>query len=419
MSNEEAERCKNKGNEFLKERKFEEAIKEYNKAITVDSSNAIYYSNRSAAWAELKKWPNSLNDAIKCIEKDSRFVKGYSRKGTALLHMGRKAEARQAFQDGLVIDPTNVACKQGIQSASSVPSGPGMMKKAMNMWEQLKKSFASNSRVQMYVTLAIIYMAWQFYNGSRQTATATKPAVEGMRQYAFVQVPSGRQRISFTTRGSGPGVLLLHQPGLSYETELIPLMEKLGSENMHVLAVDLPCHGESDCDAENISMESILTELKPVWDHPTYSVVTSGASSRYIRELKAGRAVFSNPDLPYPSKSSKSTKPLQRLREFVKRDDDEQDEDNASMELIRDATKYFLSPRSKYEKDDLPPKYLLDHTDFPHLWLSDRDVGATEHRTYMSVNGGKMCLLSEETQENIVDYLRPSRSDERVAHDVE
>jgi tetratricopeptide (TPR) repeat protein len=48
--NEEAENRKIKGNEFLKEKKYDDAVREYNKAISADPENPTYYSNRAAAW---------------------------------------------------------------------------------------------------------------------------------------------------------------------------------------------------------------------------------------------------------------------------------------------------------------------------------------------------------------------------------
>ena len=42
----EAEQFKQKGNELMKEQKFEEAITCYTKAIEIDNRNAVYYCNR-------------------------------------------------------------------------------------------------------------------------------------------------------------------------------------------------------------------------------------------------------------------------------------------------------------------------------------------------------------------------------------
>jgi len=114
MSNEEAEKYKGRGNDFLKAGDYEKAIKEYNKAITLDPENAVYYSNRSAAWSSKGNNQSALNDALKCIEKDPKFAKGYSRKGKALFDMFQTNEAEAAYQDGLKVDPQNAILLQGL-----------------------------------------------------------------------------------------------------------------------------------------------------------------------------------------------------------------------------------------------------------------------------------------------------------------
>lgn len=423
MSTEEAEKYKTKGNEALKNRQFEDAIKQYNKAISLDAENAIYYSNRSAVWAEMGKWENSLNDANKCIEKDSRFVKGYSRKGTALLKLCRIADARAAFQEGLVIDPQNAACKTGLATISrprgaAGAGGSGIMGKVNQVVEQVRNVFGTNSRFQMYAMCFVGYLAFTFLTkgGGGETATPDSRN-DGLRQYAFVPLPGThiRQRISFVTKGSGPGVLLLHQPGLSYETEMLPLLELLGAEDMSVLALDLPCHGDSDCMSEHTSLDAILTEIKPAWNHPTYSVITSGASCRYIRELNADKAVFLNPELSYPPKMQT----VAQIQAFLKQNDKDEEAQDVKLDMFRDATKFFVG--SKYEKPPLPAGY-LDQVPYPHLWLADEDVGATDQRTYMSINEGKFSMLDVETQQDILGFIRPRRvknADGDVGHELE
>lgn len=41
-------------------------------------------SNRSGAYAGMKKYQEALSDASKCIELNGSFVKGYSRKGLGM-----------------------------------------------------------------------------------------------------------------------------------------------------------------------------------------------------------------------------------------------------------------------------------------------------------------------------------------------
>jgi len=53
----------------------------------------VLYSNRSAAYMELKNWDKALPDAEKCIELDPNFPKGHFKKGQILMEIKKKDEA--------------------------------------------------------------------------------------------------------------------------------------------------------------------------------------------------------------------------------------------------------------------------------------------------------------------------------------
>ncbi len=103
----EATEFKNKGNQALKEQKYDEALENYGKAIELDSQNPIYFSNRSLCFIKMEKFDEALKDAEECLKVDPNFVKGYLRKGLALFKQGNKEEALKAYNDGLVISPDN------------------------------------------------------------------------------------------------------------------------------------------------------------------------------------------------------------------------------------------------------------------------------------------------------------------------
>eukprot|EP00409_Alexandrium_fundyense_P002355 CAMPEP_0185903958 /NCGR_PEP_ID=MMETSP0196C-20130402/3248_1 /TAXON_ID=2932 /ORGANISM="Alexandrium fundyense, Strain CCMP1719" /LENGTH=100 /DNA_ID=CAMNT_0028623133 /DNA_START=90 /DNA_END=388 /DNA_ORIENTATION=+ len=100
MVSEEAEEYKKRGNDAFKERKWDEAIKQYNKAIALDPTNAAYYSNRSGAWSSKSNHESALADANKCLSQDPQFVKGYARKGKALFDMDEWDQAEVAYKEG-------------------------------------------------------------------------------------------------------------------------------------------------------------------------------------------------------------------------------------------------------------------------------------------------------------------------------
>lgn len=115
MANEE----KDKGNKAMSTGDFTAAIEHYGKAIELDPSNYLFYSNRSAAYASLKQYEKALEDADKTIELNANWAKGYSRKGTALCYLDRFEEAKAAYQEGLAKEPGNELLKQGLAEVES------------------------------------------------------------------------------------------------------------------------------------------------------------------------------------------------------------------------------------------------------------------------------------------------------------
>jgi stress-induced-phosphoprotein 1 len=63
-------------NALIKEEKFKEAAVIYTKALKLTPDSHILYSNRSAAFAGMKRYSRAKQDADKCIELNPTFVKG-------------------------------------------------------------------------------------------------------------------------------------------------------------------------------------------------------------------------------------------------------------------------------------------------------------------------------------------------------
>lgn len=95
---------------------FSLAVEHFTKAIEVGGDSdflKVLYSNRSAAYLKQNKASEALLDANKCIELDSNWIKGFSRKGDALLFSKRYTEAYNAYNAGLRLSPndTNMMAK--------------------------------------------------------------------------------------------------------------------------------------------------------------------------------------------------------------------------------------------------------------------------------------------------------------------
>lgn len=66
----------------------------------MDGQNHVLYSNRSAAYAKAGKYEEALKDANKTIEINSTWPKGYSRKSAALSGMQKYTEALASYKKG-------------------------------------------------------------------------------------------------------------------------------------------------------------------------------------------------------------------------------------------------------------------------------------------------------------------------------
>jgi len=281
MSNTEAEEFKKKGNDAFKEKNFDEAIKNYNKAITLDPNNASYYSNRSGAWSSKGNHESALKDANLCVEKDPTFVKGYSRKGKAHFDMGKWDEAEAAYKEGLLVGPEDAGCKAGLagvsgarsrKKAASAGKGMGGMFSGMgginsgNFMQKIAEKMKSGGRMQMYLMMFVGYYLFTNITGrgskspspssvsshdiaddddvrGEASAPTRSFAEVGGHWFSFVQAQEPRAEAT---------LLLLHSTGASTEVDygaFLPQIATAGRPTVRLLAPDRPCHGFSPCPA--------------------------------------------------------------------------------------------------------------------------------------------------------------------------
>ena len=77
----EAEKLKAKGNQLMSSKQYDDAIDAYTQAIAKDPTNAVYYSNRAAAYSSKAEHQPAVTDAEKAIEVNPSFTKAYHRLG--------------------------------------------------------------------------------------------------------------------------------------------------------------------------------------------------------------------------------------------------------------------------------------------------------------------------------------------------
>ena len=76
-----AEEAKQRGNEFFREKKFGEAVAEYEEAIKRAPKDAAIRNNLSAALAKIMDFNGAKTQIEKALELDPKYVKAWARKG--------------------------------------------------------------------------------------------------------------------------------------------------------------------------------------------------------------------------------------------------------------------------------------------------------------------------------------------------
>ncbi|XP_069136443.1 tetratricopeptide repeat protein 28-like isoform X1 [Argopecten irradians] len=93
---------------------FRRAVQLYSEAISLDPSNHILFTNRSAAYAKLQQYKKSVEDARKAKEINPKWPKAYLREGVALQHLGQHGDALAALSSGLAQDSANAQLLSGL-----------------------------------------------------------------------------------------------------------------------------------------------------------------------------------------------------------------------------------------------------------------------------------------------------------------
>lgn len=104
-----ADQLKLEGNRFMAQKNFAQAIDSYSQAIAKNPTNALYYSNRSAAYSQANQAQRAVEDAQRAVELDPTYAKGYSRLGLALYSVGNLEGSLKAYEEGLLVEGDNTS----------------------------------------------------------------------------------------------------------------------------------------------------------------------------------------------------------------------------------------------------------------------------------------------------------------------
>ncbi|XP_022191538.2 small glutamine-rich tetratricopeptide repeat-containing protein alpha-like [Nilaparvata lugens] len=114
-----AEEMKVEGNNLMSSENFKAAIEYYNKAIAIDSRNAVYYCNRAAAYTKLNDHESAIQDCKNALKIDPQYSKAYGRLGLAYSMLNRHQEAYDSYKRALELEPDNEGYHSNLQLSAA------------------------------------------------------------------------------------------------------------------------------------------------------------------------------------------------------------------------------------------------------------------------------------------------------------
>jgi tetratricopeptide (TPR) repeat protein len=97
------------------------ALSMYSQAIKIDSGNAIYRSNRSAAYCALDQFEEAAEDAYIAVNIDPTYTKAWARLGMAYMKLNRSKKARKCYARAVELAGPDVTetMKRGLAEAEA------------------------------------------------------------------------------------------------------------------------------------------------------------------------------------------------------------------------------------------------------------------------------------------------------------
>ena len=112
MSENSWEDLKEKGNSFFKQKRYEDAITFYNKALKLNPKAEVLYSNKGTCEKCLKEYKESIRDYEKALELNPKNTKNMNRLASVYIIKGQIGNAKMLQEKALNLEPNNSIFKE-------------------------------------------------------------------------------------------------------------------------------------------------------------------------------------------------------------------------------------------------------------------------------------------------------------------
>lgn len=124
--------------------KFTEALENYEKAIEIDPSVAIYYSNAATCHSRLGNHEKSLEMINEAVRLDPTFIKALYRRGVGLMELKRFKEASEDFIKVCQEFPADVEAQKRLAACDKE------LDKKLSFEESMRMGFSAAIRVEKF-----------------------------------------------------------------------------------------------------------------------------------------------------------------------------------------------------------------------------------------------------------------------------
>ncbi|MPC18380.1 RNA polymerase II-associated protein 3 [Portunus trituberculatus] len=119
---ERATALKEEGNKLYSKGRLEDAVAKYTQGMALDPTNPLLPANRAMAYIKLKKYTAAEADCNRCLKLDCDYIKGYLRRATARLNLGKEELARRDCLKVLEMEPGNKEAKRELERLRGMAS---------------------------------------------------------------------------------------------------------------------------------------------------------------------------------------------------------------------------------------------------------------------------------------------------------
>mmetsp|Transcript_18879 Transcript_18879/g.39281 ORF Transcript_18879/g.39281 Transcript_18879/m.39281 type:complete len:572 (+) Transcript_18879:36-1751(+) len=136
---EKAEEAKQRGNDLFRQKKWGEAVIEYEDAVKRNPKDAPIRNNLAAALCKIMDFNAAKANIDEALALDPKYVKAWARKGDIHVLMKENHKALDAYRTGYALDETNKACKDGLVKVQNMINAG-----SQNMTEEEKRERAEH-----------------------------------------------------------------------------------------------------------------------------------------------------------------------------------------------------------------------------------------------------------------------------------